>query len=119
MTTYSEFDRMFSDNNFREIDSIPKHYKYYLLRTISRSQILKNFYEKLENYGISDPGNSADRLDEALRSSEVSESIIEDFVRATFAESYEQRKREKQTLIAELRKVQVFNWGGSYQNNLE
>ena len=54
MKSYEELEKMFDENKFRDIDKEKNGEKFYYLRTISRLEIAKNFFDnnKLKNLDV-------------------------------------------------------------------
>lgn len=104
---YNDFMKLFKNNEFRQIDKQKDAYKFYLLRSISKSKTLKTFCDK--------HGLSID-LDTILASDTINEKTIINFIRESFIPKTENQIKE---IEAELNKMQHFDWGGSMGNNLE
>ncbi len=105
--SYSELLKLYKNNEFREIDNSPDAKKFYLLRSLSKKQTLRNFCLEF----------SVDEdLDSILENQEITEEDIIKYVRKEFAPKTDV---EIGLIEAELNKMQNFDWGGSAGNNLE
>ena len=104
---YNELLNLYKNNEFREIDKQINCRKFYLLRSISKSNTLKKFCEKT---------NSGKDLNKLLESNKIKEEDIIEFIKEEFKAKNEE---EINAIEAELNKMQNFDWGGSMGNNLE
>ena len=105
--TYDDLNRLYKNNEFREIDAEANSKKFYLLRSISKAKTIKKFCEV---YGIEDDLNAI------LDNDYITEGKIIDFIKnEPIIKSPEQIRR----IEAELNKMRNFDWGGSMGNSLE
>lgn len=104
---YDELINLYKNNEFREIDRQSNCKKFYLLRSISKSNTLKKFCEKI---------NIEKDLNKLLDDNKINEEDIVSFIREEFKTKTEE---EINSIVAELNKMQNFDWGGSMGNNLE
>lgn len=104
---YADFNTLYKNNNFREIDKQTNARKFYLLRCISKSKTLQAFCkEKSLNTN----------LDEILLNEKITEEEIITYVRNNFKPKSNVEIKQIET---ELNKMQNFDWGGSMGNSLE
>ena len=59
------------------------------------------------------------KLFEHTYNQQPSHKLLDNFIVKTYQEDIKTRKLENTTLVSELYKLQDFDWGGLYQNNLE
>lgn len=104
--TYDELNNLYKNNGFRLIDNEDNCKKFYLLRSISKSNTLEKFcaQNKIEK-----------DLNKILENDNICEEMIIKFIR----EEFKPKTNEEIALIeAELNKMKNFDWGGSFGNNL-
>ena len=116
MSKFKHFKQLYQDNKFdvllKEDDSI-----YWLkLRSISRKELLVEFYT-LANIDCSTIRGTA--LFEHIYNLHPSEVLLDKFIAQKYLAERAERKANETTLVSELYKMKVFDWGGLYQNNLE
>jgi hypothetical protein len=104
---YDELITLYKNNEFRKIDEQSNCRKFYLLRSISKSNTLKKFCQIT---------NTEKNLNELLENEKIKEEDIVNFIRNEFKPKTEE---EINCIEAELNKMQNFDWGGSMGNNLE
>ncbi len=104
---YDELIKLYKNNEFRKIDEQYNCRKFYLLRSISKSNTLEKFCEMT---------NTEKNLNELLENNNITEKNIVDFIKKEFQTKTEEEISE---IEAELNKMQNFDWGGSMGNNLE
>jgi len=115
--TYKQFEKLFIDNNFKEINESSNSQKFYYLRTISRSSDINAF---CSTYKINLNGlRNVDKLEYLLRDSSVTNEMIKTFIKNSYINQSKQRNLTATELVMELNRVQNFDWGGSYGNSLE
>ena len=113
---FDYFERLYKDNKFdvllREKGAI-----YWLkLRSISRKNLLLEFCEAA---GVDCAGTAAAQLFKRTYSQHPSEDLLNRFINGKYEEKRIERRKEESKLISELYKLQAFDWGGLYRNNLE
>lgn len=113
---FNHFKQLYQDNKFdvllREKEAI-----YWLkLRSISRKALMVEFCDLAD---IDCDGIKGPKLFEHIYNEQPSEALLDQFVEKKYQEDRAERKAEETKLISELYKLQVFDWGGLYQNNLE
>ncbi|QQR54716.1 hypothetical protein IPG41_06040 [Candidatus Peregrinibacteria bacterium] len=116
MNNFQHFKQLYQDNKFdillREDGSI-----YWLkLRSISRKELLMEFCELA---GIDCVGIRGTALFEHIYHAQPSEELLNKFIAQKYLAERSGRKLNETTLVSELYKMKVFDWGGLYQNNLE
>jgi len=113
---FKYFKQLYQDNKFdallREAESI-----YWLkLRSISRKEILVDFCTFVSIDYKNVPGRL---LFEYIYEAKPKEELLDKFIDQKYLIERSDRKLNETILVSELYKMQIFNWGGLYQNNLE
>src|SRR3989344_8639090 len=116
MSKFKHFKQLYQDNKFdillKEDGSI-----YWLkLRSISRKELLVEFCA-LAKIDCSNVRGTA--LFEHIYGAKPSEDLLDKFIAQKYLAERSERKVNETTLVSELYKMKVFDWGGLYQNNLE
>ena len=116
MPNYAQYETMFRNNQFREIDHHVNATKFYYLRSISRSEVLQRFlqFSRL-HFDLS----NSQILNSLLHDSSVSLENIEEFIRNEHQSVVTQRNLALDELVMQLNRVKDFDWGGSFGNSLE
>ncbi len=104
---YSEFIKLYKNNQFREIDREATSRKFYLLRSLSKKATLKEFCRKY---------NVEENLDIILDDQKITSDELVKYIRNKFVPKTE---KEIKDIERELNKMQYFDWGGSAGNSLE
>ena len=116
MNKFNHFKNLYQNNEFdallRDRDGI-----YWLkLRSISRKRILIDFCHFVDiNYVEINPK----KLFQHIYEKKISEKLLDEFIEKKYQEERIERKKEEMALTSELYRLQAFDWGGLYQNNLE
>ena len=105
--SYSELIKLYKNNEFREIDKSPVAKKFYLLRSLSKKQTLRNFCTE---FAVDED------LDSILENKLITEENIIKYIKRKFVPKTDE---EISSIEVELNKMQNFDWGGSAGNNLE
>ena len=116
MSKFKHFKQLYQDNKLdillNEEDSI-----YWLkLRSISRKDLLTEFC-KLANIDCTNVQGKV--LFERIYDLQPAETLLDEFIARKYLAERAERKVNEHTLVSELYKMKVFDWGGLYQNNLE
>ena len=91
--------------------------RFLKLKSLSRKEILLAIFAE---YGIKHSSKSAnDMLIEAYNTKELTDSKIDQFIKKLTTERLHEWKVTRSKLIPELEKVNEYNWGGLYRNELE
>ena len=115
----SQFNRckqLYQDNKFDILLKDKDAIHWLKLRSISRKALMVEFCE-LAN--IDYVGVKGTKLFEHIYKQKPSEKLLDKFINKKYREERAERKEGETKLISELYKLQVFDWGGLYQNNLE
>ena len=113
---FNYFKQLYQDNKF-DVLLKEKGAIYWLkLRSISRKALMVEFC-KLANIDCDDIKGT--KLFEYIYNQQPGEKLLDKFIAKKYDEERTERKEGEVKLISELYKLQVFDWGGLYQNNLE
>jgi hypothetical protein len=102
-----------------EFESILTHEfgNYFLkLRSLSRTEILRQLAQAANINVENVPGK---QLFELLFCQNIPEATIDDFIRQLYQAEREERTNNEENLYTQLYYLQVFDWGGFYQNAVE
>src|SRR5258708_3663094 len=113
---FNSFKQLYQDNKFdallREEGSV-----YWLkLRSISRKELMVNFCQFADIDCIGMAGNT---LFQHIYEKDPSEQLVDHFILEQYRLGRNVRKQNETKLVSELYKLQAWDWGGIYQNNLE
>lgn len=110
---FRELNTAYKNNEF-EIILIHQYGNYFLkLRSLSRTEILRQLAEKAE---ISIENIQGRQLFEHLFCQNIPEQTFDDFVREIYQQERAERIGNEENLYTQLFRLPVFNWGGFYQN---
>lgn len=105
--TYSDLNNLYKNDEFRCIDKDRNSSKFYLLRSISKANTIKNFCKKY---------NVEEDLDVIFKDDNITTQMIIDFIKEEFIP---RDSKQIKSIEKELNKMQYFDWGGSMGNSLE
>jgi hypothetical protein len=113
---FNHFKQLYQDNKFDVLLKEDGAIYWLKLRSISRKALMVEFCE-LANIDCADI--KGPKLFEHIYNQKPSEKLLDKFIDEKYEEERAERKEGETKLISELYKLQVFDWGGLYQNNLE
>ena len=88
-----------------------------MLRSLSRKDHLEQL---LQFAGVTPNSTRAnDMFRQAFETPAINSETIERFIRQVYGNERKFRRSLEPKLVSELYKIQVFEWGGLYQNSLE
>lgn len=106
----------YQNNEFKTILD-HQHGNYFLkLRSLSRTEILRQLAER-SNINIENVQGR--QLFEHLFCQNIPEATIDEFIREIYQQERVERIGNEENLYTQLYRLQVFNWGGFYQNAVE
>ena len=109
------FKQLYQNNKF-DILFKEKSAIYWLkLRSISRKALLTEF-SRFSGIKYNAKGLG---LFEYIYKQKPDQRLLDQFVEKKYQEGRVERMKEEEKLISELYKLQIFDWGGLYQNHLE
>ena len=112
---FNYFKQLYQNNKF-DILFKEKEAIYWLkLRSIARKSLLLEF---CKFSGIECSAKESE-LFKYIYKQKTDQKLLDQFVEKKYQEGRAERRKEEPKLISELYKLQVFDWGGLYQNNLE
>jgi len=108
---------MFKDNKIQELADTPEGLRFLKLRSLSRKEHLKVLFE---SGGVKPAASDATAMfQEAFESNTFDIIAIDQVIREIYEEERGFRRTREPELVVELYEMQVFDWGGLYQNSLE
>lgn len=116
MSVFKDLKSLYDENNFQTLLEHPKGKEFLKIRSISRTELLKEFAES-NRIIISDV--KARNLFEFIFNQNVKVNKIEEFIEKKYKAYRKEQKINEKRLYSELYKLQTFDWGGLYQNSLE
>lgn len=116
MSKFQKFKQLYQDNKFDVLLKEDGSIYWLKLRSISRKDLLVE-YCVLANIDCSNVRGAA--LFEHIYNLEPAEILLDKFIAQKYLGERFERKANETTLVSELYKMRVFDWGGLYQNNLE
>ena len=113
---FNYFKQLYQDNKFDVLLKEKSAIYWLKLRSISRKALMVEFCKlaKIDCVDIKGP-----KLFEHIYKQQPSEKLLTKFIEEKYQEERTKRKAGETKLISELYKLQVFDWGGLYQNNFE
>jgi hypothetical protein len=115
--TFEEAQRMFRGERTRELASAPGGLRFLKLRSLSRRDYLEELFSRA---GIRpSTSGSRDLFREAYNTKAITETIVDLFIRDSYAREREVRRQREAALVDQLYRLQTFDWGGLHQNSLE
>jgi len=116
MNKFKQFKQLYQDNKFDILLRDPESVYWLKLRSISRKELMANFCVliKLDCSNI-----KSSQLFEQIYNAKPDEKIIDEFIQNRYKAERAIRKMAEPKLVSELYKLNVLDWGGLYQNNLE
>lgn len=114
---FKQLDKCFRKNNFPCIENDTRGIRFLKLRSISRKDTMKVFAE-LHGLDLSKL-NSKDYFSYLFEHSQISDDEINAFIKSQYETERADRANNQDYLIDQLKRVQHFDWGGSFGNSLE
>lgn len=113
--TFQQAAKLFDQSRLNELSQTEDGYRFLLLRSMSRAELLKGLAKEL---GISCT-KSGKLLLQTLFDANCSTEQIQRFIQSVYSVERTKRQATEDRLINELYQINDFDWGGLYQNNLE
>lgn len=123
--TFKELVKLFNNNKFDEIENDNQGIRFLKLRSISRKDtiieiaIQNNLYIKTKQDNKIKDKKTDDIFKMVFENIDINEDIIDTYISEKYKIERDERKVDEDTLINEMYKLDVFNWGGSNGNSLE
>ncbi|MCI1753858.1 MAG: hypothetical protein LKM36_13650 [Flavobacteriales bacterium] len=114
--TFAQADKLFRANSINELAASNEGRRFLKLRSLSRREQLERLFDDLRG-GRPDVG--ARQLFESAFNSDITSDEAEKVIRRIYGEERITRLANEADLLNQLYRVQEFNWGGLFQNNLE
>lgn len=112
---YKKIKELYDLNNFEKLLKHPDGFLFLKIRSITRKSLLIKFANQIKI----DSNKNINILIEEITNHPKIEIEIDKFIKYKFEIERTERLKYKTQLISELYKLQIFDWGGLYQNNLE
>ena len=113
---FRELNTAYKNNKFETILA-HQYGNYFLkLRSLSRTEILRQLAERAE---INIENVQGRQLFEIMFCQNISEETIDDFIREVYQLERAERIGNEENLYTQLFRLTVFSWGGFYQNAVE
>ncbi len=109
-------ERLFRDDEMRELGQTSYGLLYLKLRSLSRKRYLERLVDRV---GLTLRDHRAKQMFRELYKAGVSMEAVDGLVQEIYEEERSARREVEDELISELYRLQVFDWGGLYQSGLE
>lgn len=113
---FNKLKRYYQENDFEKIFNHEFGIYFLKIRSISRTNILRELGEKLR---IDTSGISGRDLFECMFCKSIADVEIDDFIKKIYERERKERTKNEDYLYSQLYKLKVFDWGGFYQNAVE
>ena len=116
MSEFKRLKQLYQDDKFDRLLKERGSIYWLKLRSISRKALMVEFCEfaKLDCSSVRGAA-----LFEHIYNCQPNEQLLDEFIAQKYQAERSARKANEANLISELYKMQVFDWGGLYQNSLE
>lgn len=115
--TFNQASKAYADDKLDELAADYWGLRFLLIRQLSRREHLERLAQD-NNLSLPRSRNINDKL-RVVFDSAIDNSDLVQLTHTIYAEERRERAKEEPTLISELYKMNAFDWGGLYQNNLE
>lgn len=112
---YRQLKKLYDLNDFEKLLKNSDSLLFLKIRSIARKALLIKFADQVRI----DSKRNVDVLIEKITNHPKTEKKIDQFIKSEFEVERSERREYQDELTSELYKLQVFNWGGLYQSNLE
>lgn len=114
--TFDELERVYARGDLKQLLDDPDGTYYLKLRSMNRAECMRQMANAA---GIDISGIPARSLLKRIFEERPAEAVIDATSRAIYEVGRQERRNREQALVSELYKMQVFDWGGFYQNAVE
>lgn len=115
--SFEELDGCFRTNDFPSIEGDNRGIRFLKLRSMSRKETMEQFCEEhqinIENI------RSQQYLRHVFELNTITDNSIDEFINQNYQRERIVRRDREDYLIDQLRRLQAFDWGGSFGNSLE
>ncbi len=115
--TFEEANRLFRDNQILALAADPDGLRYLYIRSLCRKEHLLQLFSAA--HVPPSPTVSRELFREAFNTRIITLELIRRVIRQIFEASRRSRRHDEETLINNLYRLDVFDWGGLHQNSLE
>jgi len=119
MSTKSSFKtlkKLYDDNRFAELIKHPDGIYWLKLRSVSRSEQLKQICDKAKLDYSEIPAKG---LLEFIFEKRPDITVVDEFVNSMYEIERSERRKNEDYLVSQLYQMKIFDWGGLFQNSLE
>jgi hypothetical protein len=113
---FDAISTLYSNNKFVELVHHPNGIYWLKLRSVSRTQQLRQLCDRT---GIESEGVPGRQLLAHVYRCEPDEVAVDSFINDLYEQERSARRENEDRLVSELYQMKVFDWGGLYQNSLE
>ncbi len=113
---FRQLSNAYSNNDFNTILNHQFGNYFLKLRSLSRTEILKQLADRLD---VDVTGVSGRQLFEHIFCQNIEEDAINSYIRDVYNHERNERIVNEDDLYTQLFRMSVFNWGGFYQNAVE
>lgn len=115
--SFAELDRLFREDDFPNIENDVRGARYLKLRSMSRNETLREFclLNNINIHALQPRQYFSHIFDQA----DVTDDLIDSFIVQKYKEERERRSKNEDSLVDQLSRLQLFDWGGSFNNSLE
>jgi hypothetical protein len=115
-TDFNAILNLYNNNRFAKLVSHPNGIYWLKLRSVSRTQQLRELCEKV---GIDCEEIPSRQLFAHVYSCKPDEQAVNEFIEELYERERRVRRENEDQLVSELYQMKAFDWGGLYQNSLE
>lgn len=114
--TFQECDRLFRNDDIRQLGETEDGLRYLKLRSLSRREHILQLFEAAQLEPSST--RARDLFPEAFAAG-IDGSTLDSVIRTIYGIERKERRSSESELVSELYQLQVFDWGGLHHNSLE
>ena len=114
--TFRLLNRAYQNNDFQIIFEHQYGIYFLMLRSLSRTELLRELATVLE---LNIEGINSRQLFEHIFCQNIPLESIQDFIQQVYERERAVRRENEDFLYTQLFRLQIFNWGGFYQNAVE
>lgn len=115
-SSFVSLKRLYDHNRFADLIKQPNGIYWLKLRSVSRSEQLKQICDKI---GLDYSGIPYRKLLEFVFEKQPDIALVDEFINNSYEIERSERKKNEDYLISQLYQMKVFDWGGLFQNSLE
>jgi len=116
MNNFLKLKALYDKDQFSDLIAENKGIRFLKIRSISRSNLIRSFAKQL---GKDTTKKATELFKEIFDDNNISENKIEKFINSIYSQNRKKRLTVEDKIYSQLYKLNVFNWGGFYQNAVE